>query len=111
MSAPKLLTDSILILDGDVLRSDWESLPRFYHARIYLTERRRPARRVQVRVQLEGDPRADAQKVCDADDDSILEAVRDCITEIEMRFSDEWEQGICAELDDQRASEARFYYR
>lgn len=110
MSAPKLLTDSVRILDGDLLRSDWESLPRFYHVRTYLTERRRP-KRVQVRVQLEGDPRADAQKVCRDDDEEILEAVRDCITEIEMRFAGEWEEEICAEFDDQRRSEARYYYR
>lgn len=111
MSATKVLTDSVIILDGDVLRSDWECLPRFYHVRQYPIERRRPARRVQLCVQLEGDPRAIVRNACRDDAESIEETVRDCITEIEMRFAGEWEEEICAELDDQRRSEARYYYR
>lgn len=115
---PKLLTPSLVVLDGDVLRCDWECSPRFYLVRIHQSDPREcPAHphlytpRVKVHVELEGDPTAHFDTFCDDDPDEISEAVRDCVTEIEMLCAPRWEQEACAELDDRRASEARFYYR
>lgn len=108
MSSVKPLTSETLILDGDVLRHDWEGFPRFYVVRIYPHDPREcPAHphlytpRVKVHVQLEGDASAWHASVCDDSPDDINEAVFDCVTEIETLCWNRWEAEAWAERRDQ----------
>ena len=95
---PWLFTSGTPILDGEVYRHDWEGSPRFYLVRIYPYDpREAPSHphlytpRVQVRVELEGDPTAWANRTPDDFPDEIKEAVFECIGEIEDMRADKWE--------------------
>ena len=99
MIAPNLLTPDTVILDGEVYRSDWEGSPRFYWVRLYPHDPREAVHyphlyipRVKVYVQLEGDPSAWRELICDDDSGEINDAVHDCVGEIESMMSDQWDR-------------------
>lgn len=87
------------IIDGEIYRQDWNGLPRFYWVKLYpeapLVMRSftdRVQERVKVFVQLEGDPTAWSERICDDDADDIYEALIDCVGDIEERCSRRWDR-------------------
>lgn len=52
----------------------------------------REQERVHVRVQLEGDPSAWSEIVCNAEREDILEAVTDCVGDIEALCERQWKR-------------------
>ena len=109
---PRTLSRCADILDGEVVRSDWEGRPRFYVIRFYPVERGSYGqRRVMVHVQLEGDPSAFKFLHCDDDVGCRFDAVSDCIGEIQLDMDSTWDREAVDELEDRRAVEQRTYYR
>jgi hypothetical protein len=92
MSDPKVLSESVIILDGEVLRSDCDGVPRFYLVRIYEDETRKGYAGVRVRLELEGDPTAYAHEYCRDHPDDIREACEYCISTIEDLMQSEWDR-------------------
>lgn len=93
------------IIDSEIYRQDWNGLPRFYWIKIYLEEPitfrsmvEREQERVKVYVQLEGDPTARQEIVCNAEREDILEAVVDCIGDIEFLCAKKWKQEQLGEV-------------
>lgn len=106
-----------MIRDRDIIRHDWEGLPRFYFVRVWPSPRLRAEMydgsgpRVLVLVHLEGDELANTWERALDDEDSIREAFFNCVAEIESVCAGTWLAEADAELDDARRSEQRFHYR
>jgi hypothetical protein len=106
---PRTLDDAVHILDGEVIRSDWEGRPRYYRIRRYPIERGDCGQeRVAVHVTLEADPSAFAIRHTDDDDACVHDAVSDCIGQIEADMDSTWDAEAVGELEDRRAVEARY---
>jgi hypothetical protein len=109
---PRTLADAVRILDGEILRCDWEERPRFYRIRRYPIERGDYGQeRVAVHVTLEADPSTFAIRHTDDDDACVHDAVFDCIGQIEADMDSTWDAEAVGELEDRYASESRHWYR
>lgn len=103
---PRTLSDVPPILDGEVIRHDWEERPRFYKVRFYPVEHGR----VMVHVTLEADPSAFAMRHTDDDPACRFDAVADCIQDIADQMDTTWDAEAVGELEDRYASESRYWY-
>jgi hypothetical protein len=111
MTDPRLLKDAFPIVDGDVLRCDWENSQRFYLVRLYPAPPFKGRPQTEIQVQLEGDPRTLKRTVTDADACAIWDETSDLIGAIAIEMDSTWDAEASAELQDRYASESRFYYR
>jgi hypothetical protein len=109
---PLTLASAVRILDGEVIRHDWEGRPRYYRIRIYPAGRGEWGQRlVMVHVQLEADPSAFAIRHTDDDDACIHDTVDACIGQIAADMDSTWDREVVGELEDRYACESRYYYR
>jgi hypothetical protein len=111
MTDPKTMSDSVIVLDGEILRSDCDGRPRFYLCRIYPEDLRNGYPQVKVRLELEGNPTAYAHEYCRDHPDDIREAAEDCVSQIEDLCQDQWDREAASADIEARRSEERFYYR